>query len=111
MNGQELYLKSKCPICKNPFTNDFTGYASHIKRCSQVNHNFFIEAKDEKVHNISIVTKYPDGTVVTWLYNLKVIRLHSIPLCTGYQYLEWFEPDFSNYKKLIKKVKTYIIMS
>lgn len=114
MNGQEAFDRANCPICNSPYGNEFVGQYNntHIKRCQQINHNISLYARDNSIYKaLLILRKTKTVTVVAWLYNDKAVRLQSIPQFSDYQYLEWFEPDFSNYKKLMKKVKTYIAFS
>lgn len=110
MNGQELYELHNCPVCGHPFVNEFITKRldRHFKKCAQINHDICISSDYKNVNYISIVVK---NIVATWWYEKNLLSVHSRIHDKSPQFIEWFEPDFSDYKKLIRKLKTYIVFS
>lgn len=118
-----MNIPTHCPKCKGPLTNDF--YEDRkgnyfIKRCrTRPDHQFqciFDEnAPDLKSATVSISMN--PLIRVAWRFDectLSVARgsLEEIIRNNGQEeQLPFFEPDFSNYKKLINKLKLYVTFS
>lgn len=114
-----MKMPIRCPICDGimaiEFMNERRG-GMYSKSCVKVSHNiYYISIKDtEEVGHIGI--HFDEKISVHWFPNqsdgsqaLQIIK-HGF----GSQdslYLPYFEPDFSNYKKLVEKIKTYLVFS
>lgn len=106
-----------CPICHNVFVNDkIYSYhfkqTIHIKKCySKLNHTLVITYDDNDIQEMlraAVVMErgYNNSIYCSWSFVNKTITINNMKLHDTC----WFEPDFTNYKKLLNKVKTYITL-
>ncbi len=122
-----IELPIKCPICEDIMVTSFqegsgTGYPITIKVCEKrVNHR--IEYRSTSIDNnhariiilrydsnieflwapmVEILTARPRGSIEKTLYATKIGKSIYIP---------YFTPDFSDYHKLLNKLKTYLVFS
>ena len=104
-----------CPICNGPLINDYQNIARGRTRltkkcCKQVTHQITIRACDrdnDYIDWVSIPWGHTD--VINWYYGSGRLLLNTIK---GQDYhIPWFEPDFSDLKKLKEKLKTYLLFS
>lgn len=108
-----------CPICGDPLLNIFPpaegiGQPEQItKHCSRrVTHNLAMICDGDDVLSVSIGINSTNQLQARWLFNLKEVWIwegqSSMPPDLR---IPWFEPDFSDYKKLLNKIKTYVVFS
>lgn len=64
---------------------------------------------DDEVRRITLKVK--DGLLVSWNLKDELCWLSKTMDLELRQYLPYFEPDLSDYQKLINKVKIYILFS
>ena len=84
------------------------------KHCSlKIDHKIsFILSKDsETVKSLSLSLDINRKTQVSWMFDTKEIWIIDVSPDTekGIVTIPWFDPDFSDYKKLINKIKTYVL--
>lgn len=116
---------SHCPCCKDPLINEYIGDIVGpnflLKSCSnKLNHKFYcVVGSAETVSKIGIEISAKDNVYVQWsfrenkIYILKWIKgklFKSDPKRVDLL-VPFFEPDLSDYDKLINKIKTYITFS
>lgn len=118
-----MKLPIKCPICNDPLLNEDV-YLSKMWRkicANKLNHKFFViyEVNTDMIVNFSIVDDknnawrfYPlDDTIAIYkdvkLQLLKNLRRDGS--LKNYKIIPYFEPDFSDFKKLINKLRTYTL--
>jgi hypothetical protein len=110
-----MKMPINCPICKEPLCNSFLG--SEKSNCLQKE---CTNKLDHKIYYISLMDSYDElslvsiplthGVIVIWSPLIKDLEIRNTSKTEG-QHLPYFEPDFSDYKHLIKKLKTYITFS
>lgn len=105
-----------CPICGDPMLNEFirgssTSYIN--KRCmKRITHDILIREMPTTNDIDFISLKIDHGAQIIWYFYTKSILVN-----TYYGdiikdlYIPWFEPDFSDIKKLLSKIKTYMVFS
>lgn len=103
-----------CPICGDTLLTTYdpllNGLERLTKTCkSKLNHILEFKAYDNS-HDIvqSVIARFNDLTAI-WMWNNNVnntIWLHNKGKI-GHTKIPFFEPDFSDYQKLIQKLKTY----
>ena len=104
-----------CPICGDPLVNNYSdlpkGRERLTKKCSKrLNHNIMIRACDSNHDYIDWISiPWNDTDVINWYYGVGSLLLSTIK---GVDYhIPWFEPDFSDFKRLKEKLKTYLVFS
>jgi len=107
----------KCPVCGDPMLNTFPPAEDMdnrvTKSCTRrIDHKITMIADGDEVSQMSLDLGNDQEAV--WLFTLNAVwiqaRLHSKnPKNTVV--LPFFEPDLSDYKKLVDKVKTYLVFS
>lgn len=104
-----------CPFCKDPLLNLYTGNRDQYldKVCNKkVGHKITFAINvfdDDSVLWIAIPLSL--DVSVLWYPSSKSMWLKNTKDSVANQELPYFVPDLSNYKKLITKVKTYILFS
>lgn len=110
-----MIIPTKCPICNDVlltiWETDFI-----VKKCEKyLNHYIKFWANEASNEVLFLLIKIFDGTKITYVtFFLKKLILR-VRVRTGNADLSirlpYFEPDFSDYKKLINKIKTCIAFS
>ena len=106
-----MKIPSYCPFCNDPLLYEPNNFVE-AKICNKrVNHNitFLSRANEDCVFAIRIVLD-PNVKVVTWRFDTKETKIYKFGTTDCFQ-LPWFEPNLTNYRKLIKKINTYITFS
>lgn len=108
-------MPSKCPICREPLLNDYQNIARGrtrlTKKCHKfLDHRITIRASDIDHTYINWISiPWGDKSVINWYYGTGRLLLNTIE---GIDYhIPFFEPDFSDFKKLKDKLKTYLVFS
>lgn len=106
-----------CPVCGDPLINNFQERkfkTTLIKYCtSKLNHKFhcdvLMDDYQDTVRSISLWNE-PENLGILWYPEKKSCEVWNTksPANTP---LPYFEPDFSDYRKLISKIKIYILFS
>jgi len=107
----------RCPVCGDPMLNSFPpaeDLSNKVtKSCTlRLNHKITLIADGDEVSQLSI--DLGNGLEAIFLFLLNKIWVQptrSNSANIDYTILPFFEPDLSNYKKLVEKVKTYLIFS
>ena len=111
---------SKCPCCGDILLISYIDILGKSekdllrKQCYKIDHKFHcIYDSDETIlFTIGLEIDPSNGLSTSWNFNTKKINIYNprknfnSPL---YNAIPWFEPDFSDYKKLLNKLKTYVI--
>lgn len=113
-----LFLARKmpinCPICGGPMINDYDNVARDLTRltktCSKrLDHSIKIRACDRDHNYINWISILWGAGVINWYYGSGSLLLNTMK---GVDYhIPFFEPDFSDFKKLKEKLKTYLLFS
>lgn len=114
-----MLMPKTCPICDEPVMNKFketydkNRFALEKTCDKKLDHIFFCasqKADENEVFTVSISIRNKDEFSVAWYPTKKEVWV-SNNRGTGRTSLPYFEPDFSNFKKLITKIKTYLVFS
>lgn len=115
-----MKMPIRCPICNGVMlTEHYTllnEKENYRKSCTQINHDIYyisLPDRDEVEHFGIYVSKQVS---VYWFPNLSTSQIVMVTKGKDKKadkslYLPYFEPDFSNYKKLVEKIKTYLVFS
>lgn len=107
-----MNIPINCPCCNAPLLNSFVdfGKISIIrKQCHQINHNFKLVCSGDKIASIHIEIDPNTSKLVTWNFLSQSITLSNTRKnIVNRNAIPWFEPDLSDYKALINKLRTYI---
>lgn len=103
-----------CPVCGDPLLNTFPPAEDLnnkvTKTCSRrINHNIVILVEDDEVTQLAI--DIGNGLQAIWLFLLEAVWIQGIKKDKEVVILPFFEPDLSNYTRLVEKVKTYLVFS
>lgn len=101
-----------CPVCGDVMLTDFSRF-SFTKTCkTKLSHGIVIQATDyDQILKVSILYEVPQVWAV-WHplpERLEVQDFGKTPILGTP--IPYFEPDLSNYKKLLEKIKTYLVFS
>lgn len=106
-----------CPICGDPLLNIFPPaeeFSTRVdKSCNKrLSHGIAMICEDDEVKSLSIGLDRGTHLQATWFFTLREIWIlnmskKEIPAVV----IPFFDPDFSNYKKLVNKIKTYLLFS
>ena len=113
---------TKCPVCSDSLLNTSmrlkSGNNIWLKTCvNRLGHNVSCSTKvnnDDELSTLSFVIDSKSQLRVTWFFDDKLVFIHksSVNLAKkNGQMIPYFEPDLSNYKKMLEKIKTYLIFS
>lgn len=109
-----------CPICHQPMKNDFAlqkEWEILIKECHQLKHHLVYKIDLAKNINdkdqISSCKLIEKEEVYIWYpsSNKLVICNRNTGYLTDTIKLPYFEPNFSDYVSLLRKLKTYMVFS
>ena len=112
-----MKVPTNCPVCGDPMLNVFPPAEDLddrvTKYCtSRLNHKLVILVRDNKVDQLSV--DLGNGLEAIFLFFMKHIWVQptkSNKSGAGHTVLPFFEPDLSDYKKLVSKIKTYLLFS
>jgi hypothetical protein len=119
-----MKIPTKCPCCHDPLLSSYqesrSGPGKWKKTCAnKLSHKFTCMHDDNSEELILIGVELSSKVYATWwLDGQKLVISSVVPPLTSiyssresYIWLPYFEPDISNYKKLIDKLKTYLVFS
>lgn len=107
---------TQCPCCSRNLLNEnmpTVGLAYWRKSCYWMpNHKIIIHTipgNDDAVHRITIRVR--EGLMISWDLKEQTCWLSKSMDLEWNQMLPFFEPDLSDYKKLMNRIKIYILFS
>ncbi len=105
-----------CPICGDPLLNYFGsdpyGAAFIQKSCDKrLSHKLFIVVVEEQVHSINVPLPYKLGWQATWLLKSQELWIVHPEDNGSPVILPYFEPDLTDFPKLLQKIQTYMVFS
>ena len=112
-----------CPKCHGVLKHDYAFIGPNeevlIRTCEQVSHYFkcVSDSQTNELQRVTIRISTSPLIKVSWNIEDKKIIVNKGTLQEalsndgGEMQLPFFEPDFSDYNKLISKIKTYLIFS
>ncbi|HEY5268308.1 MAG TPA: hypothetical protein VII94_04195 [Candidatus Saccharimonadales bacterium] len=106
-----MKIPVKCPICGDVMMTRFERIMYKI--CStHINHGIQFISNDDcfTVRQVILRVSTSPFIYAKWIFNAEIIRIETEGTLNNI-ILPWFEPDLSNYKKLLEKIKTYILLS
>jgi hypothetical protein len=103
-----------CPVCRDPLVNDFVPTSKnnelHYKKCTKrLDHNISYLLDDiGALYSVTITLNVGRILKACWVYDI-----HKLFVYDHIQRMElpYFDPDFSDYKKLTNKIKLYMLLS
>lgn len=116
-----MKIFTHCPICNDPLLNTVEGiYIDKI--CSnKLNHKFGMSISNRNLPNkdniLNISLEISFNLVLVWYPKTERLQLLECSFSKRFQknsanlYLPFFEPDFSDYPKLVSKIKSCILLS
>jgi hypothetical protein len=122
-----MILPNNCPICNDVMLTEFKGEYTTLKTClKHLSHGIKITAGNNKdrVMEVDLIALRLNDTSTKWIYwrydsHLYVVTFPA--LMQGMQGMQsspslrlrlpYFAPDFSDYNKLMNKIKLYILFS
>jgi hypothetical protein len=108
--------QAKCLVCGDVMATTFGGIIT-LKECARnPSHNLKLLSNDDsdEVSKISIKLSNNPATWATWHVLSRELRIHNFTKTLSRilgDPLPYFEPDLTDYNKLVNKVKLYIIFS
>ncbi len=110
-----MKMPGQCPICRGVMSNEYSGQRQQhfVKQCTKkVTHHIVFKADSENHDNVHYffiaLSGLSPGLRVFWYPENNHVLLDTFK---SSERLPYFEPDFTNYRKLISKLKTYILFS
>lgn len=116
-----MKFNSKCPICHSPFLNDeVLGTTMWRKSCtSRLNHKIEVtyDLRTDLIVKFSL-SDYGNYTFVFYPLDKKICIYKSMAWQfflkrkidrVNHKVIPYFDPDFTNYSKLLEKLKTYML--
>lgn len=85
-----------------------------IKVCKKrVNHeiSYFADVPTDEVYKVRIKIPGKPIKYATWVFTKKELFIMAITGKSNLAHLPYFEPELTDYNKLVAKVKTYILFS
>lgn len=106
-----------CPICNDiMLTLEMDGDCT-LKSCKKYpTHRIQLVSIDfnNEIYKMSLLVNDTPATWMTWHFLSKEVRVHNYSKALSKMIgdpFPWFEPDISNYHKLMEKIKTYLVFS
>lgn len=104
-----------CPFCGDPLLNRDHGIIEHQSCKKHPTHQLqVVIGNDDEVQKISVLVSFEPIIWVTWHFLSEEVRVHNFNKVLSKimgDPLPWFEPDLTDYHKLVDKLKTYILFS
>jgi hypothetical protein len=109
-----MKMPIKCPVCNDVLLNEYldlpNGRTRLTKTCNKrLGHNIEWEALDNSHDAINKITVSlsKKSEIIWYVYSKHVVLINP----KGEIRLPYFDPEFHNCKKLMDKVKTYVVFS
>lgn len=119
-----MMIFTRCPKCGDPLVNDFLpsfpGTDDLLRKSckKRLNHQFqcLIDQKDNSLHSVTVAISLNPLIRVAWYFKTREFLLatgtiEQVVANHSEVELPFFEPDFSDYDRLVAKVKTYVMFS
>lgn len=105
----------KCPVCGDVMMTEFDNSSVVTKKCYKYPSHWIRLTScdvDNEIYKIQILVSNEPLVYATWHFLSKELRIHGRELTrlVGTP-LPWFEPDINDYRKLVEKMRTYIVFS
>lgn len=104
-----MIMPVNCPLCGDPLVNEF--FVRLKKTCNnKLNHVIIYYSSfsnQDIVGSIKLILNTKNEAIWTLANMTFSIKNYNGSLI----YLPWFEPDFSDYPRLLNKIKTYLVFS
>lgn len=108
-----MKIPSYCPFCNDPLKYDeFPGIVETRLCNKRIDHNikFISHIRSEEIRAIHILLEPKTKKTMIWDFEDKEAKIRKIGHLESIE-LPWFDPDLSDFKKLMKKIKTYAVFS
>lgn len=110
-----MKIPNRCPACGDNYKFEYSKFQGkeylHRSCSNKLNHKLWI-FEDQEFNEILSITIQHNCFWFTW-EQTKYLMVQLIPSKNNNNpeshLLPYFEPDFSNYPKLLEKLKTYLI--
>lgn len=109
-----MKMPTKCPFCKGPLCSTFDHVDVQHASCNKkLSHNVeFIANYFEPNYCAKIHIKMKPLCYIEWNFFLGVLSIYDkSDIVVKRANLPFFEPDLTNFNKLLDKVKTYLLFS
>lgn len=112
-------MPKTCPICKDPVLNKFRdkpaprSFELEKTCCSKPDHLFYCASKkadDTQAYVVSVTFNSARTKVALWNIENKSLWITNTDPSNKIL-IPYIEPDFSDYRKLCQKLKTYLLFS
>ena len=111
-------ILTHCPFCTATLTDIWISVSRRgcLKECNKnANHFYQCQIYKDNVIMFNIRVDKLQRLYAYWLPTAKIFSINEKSECgnridTKF-FLPWFEPDLSDYDKLLKKIKSYIVFS
>lgn len=112
-----------CPLCNGPLVNEYIriGQEPYLKKlCSKkINHKFqcFVPENEEHMMSFTTSLSFKPMVQVVWDFDNNQILVHNGTIEEIVTYdceptiIPWFDPDLTDLRASLKKLKTYLIFS
>jgi hypothetical protein len=110
----------KCPACGGNFMFEFSGINDKYLYATCALHtshkiSFMMLVGDDEIIHMCITINMEKQVKVVFHFKTNLIEFGKGPsnkfISNATGSLPWFDPDLSDYAKLVDKLKTYVIMS
>ena len=111
-----MKVPTKCPFCGDTLLNTFPpaeDFNNQVtKYCNRrVIHKVTIIVENDEVVTFSMSLEYNTKLQITWGFKSGKLWVWDDKPFSPITYLPFFDPDFSDYRKLVNKIKTYLVFS
>lgn len=114
-----MKMPTHCPCCGDPLLNEFrsTAVKEYLhKRCSsRLDHKFACTSNKEpydEMFSMGIEIDTLNMIRVNWVFDRQEVFVCKDPNnMNNVHSLPYFEPDLSDYRKLVDKLRTYVMFS
>jgi hypothetical protein len=112
-----------CPVCNDSLVNEYIrlGRMPYLKKlcAKRINHKFQCFVPDSEEHMSSFTTSLSYNPMVqaVWDFDSNQILVHNGTIEEIVTYdreptiIPWFDPDLTDFRSSLKKLKTYLIFS
>lgn len=116
-----MNIPASCPICNallQDYKDDILADHETVKRCFDEKHHISFLIINKELNQVSISFDIEAGQDAVWFNLNTALPIFAIVKTNAqgvgrfsHQLLPYFEPDLSDYPKLINKIKIYLLFS